>query len=179
MMKAMTDVNKKEKDLYYLDDLSDYKVASGYSDVRDWEVKDTNGRTVGKVEGLLASKSRKRVVYIDVDVNEDVIEEGHKVYGTSASKGVHEYLNKEGDTHLIIPIGMVRVDEENKEVHTDKIDHATFAKASRFDKDSSFDREYEVQLFRLYLGDPALVVPLDNTFYERNEFTYSSSHQPG
>ena len=46
----------KERNLYYLEELSDYKVADSDKDVRGWEVKDIDGRTVGKVDNLLVNK---------------------------------------------------------------------------------------------------------------------------
>lgn len=38
--------NNNTKNLYYLDELSDYKVSSDDSDVRGWEVKDTDERVI-------------------------------------------------------------------------------------------------------------------------------------
>ena len=172
----MTD---KKKDIHYLDDLSDYKVDSDFSDVRGWTVKDANNRTIGKVDSLLASKKAERVVYLDVEVDQDVIEEGHKPLQTPASEGVHEFINKDGENHVIIPIGMVSLREDEKEVYTDRIDHATFAKANRFSKGSDFDQEYEVEIYRLYVGDPTIIIPVDdrNALYSREEFDYEKSRQ--
>jgi hypothetical protein len=168
-------MNDKDKDLYYLDDLSDYKVASGSNDVRGWDVKDAHNRTIGKVDGLLASKSAKRVVYLDVEVNDDLIEEGHKIFADSAGKGVHGFVNKEGENHLIIPIGLANLDEDEHEVHTDQIDRNTFARAGRFGKDKSFDRDYEVKMYLLYTGNTDKdVAGNDDDFYNRKEF--GSSH---
>ncbi|MDQ6845481.1 MAG: PRC-barrel domain-containing protein [Bacteroidota bacterium] len=104
----------KNKNLYYLHELSGYKVADDYPDVRDWEVQDANGRLVGKVDGLLVNKTAERVVYLDVEVDKSIIEEGHETYASPASDGVHEFLNKDGESHLIIPIGMVDLDEDKK-----------------------------------------------------------------
>lgn len=70
----------KNRNLYYLHELSDYKVAFDYCDVRGWEVKDAEDRTIGKVDNLLVNKQSERVVYLDVEVDEAVIEEGHKTY---------------------------------------------------------------------------------------------------
>ncbi|MDQ6890962.1 MAG: PRC-barrel domain-containing protein [Bacteroidota bacterium] len=67
----------KNKNLYYLHELSGYKVADDYPDVRDWKVEDANGRLVGKVDGLLVNKTAERVVYLDVEVDKSIIEEGH------------------------------------------------------------------------------------------------------
>ncbi|GHB70619.1 PRC-barrel domain-containing protein [Persicitalea jodogahamensis] len=171
-------MSDKEKDLHYLDDMSDYKVADGYTDPRGWEVKDTDGRIVGKVDGMLASKRAERVVYIDVEVDESIIEKGHEKLGDSASEGVHEFINEDGDTHLIVPIGMVQLDDENKSVMSNQITHDTFAKASRRVKGADFDRNYEVELYRLYVNDndEGLAVPLtdDDDFYDRQEFIYSA-----
>lgn len=164
------------KDLHYLHEMSDYKVASGYSDVRGWEVKDMDNHTIGKVDGMLASLRAERVVYLDVEVDESVIEKGHKALGTPASAGVHEFINKDGDIHLIVPIGMVQLDEQNEQVHSEQITHDTFAKAERFSKGTPFNRDYEVNLYRLYVGEEndALAVPMDeDTFYDRKEFSSS------
>ncbi len=170
-------MSDKEKDLHYLDDMSNYKVADDYPDPRGWEVKDIDGRTIGKVDGMLASKSAERVVYLDVEVDESIIEKGHEKLSTSASKGVHEFINEDGDTHLIVPIGMVRLDDENESVLSDQITHYTFAKANRRTKGADFDRHYEVELYRLYVNDDdeGLAVPLtdDDDFYNREEFIYA------
>jgi hypothetical protein len=127
----MTDTNKN---LFNLDELSDYKVSENYSDVRGWNVKDANNRNIGKVDHLLLNKTAERVVYLDVEVETTVIEKGHETYDNNVSAGVHEFLNKEGEDHLIIPIGMANIDEKNKLVHAYQIDSSTFANTKRFKK---------------------------------------------
>lgn len=173
-------MTNKEKDIHYLEDLSDYKVDSHFSDVRGWAVKDAGNRTIGKVDGLLASKKAERVVYLDVEVDDEVIEKGHVALQTPAKEGVHEFINKEGENHLIIPIGMVSIHKDDEEVHTNQIDQATFARANRFSKGSDFDHDYEVEMYRLYLGDPTIIIPVDdrNALYSRDEFDYSKSQRP-
>ncbi len=164
----MTDTNKN---LYNLDELSDYKVAENYSDVRGWYVKDANDRIIGKVDHLLVNKIAERVVYLDVEVDDALIEEGYNTYQKSVSEGVHAFLNKDGDNHVIIPIGMVTIDENKKLVTTNKIDSSTFAKAKRFRKGDDIDFEYELNLVRHYRGDNT--IQSSNTvdgFYEREEF---------
>ena len=164
----MTDTNKN---LYNLDELSDYKVAENYSDVRGWYVKDANDRIIGKVDHLLVNKIAERVVYLDVEVDDALIEEGYNTYQKSVSEGVHVFLNKDGDNHVIIPIGMVTIDENKKLVITNKIDSSTFAKAKRFRKGDAIDFEYELNLVRHYKGDNT--IHSSNTvdgFYEREEF---------
>jgi hypothetical protein len=164
----MTDTNKN---LFNLDELSGYKVAEDYSDVRGWDVRDANNRTIGKVDHLLVNKLAERVVYLDVEVDSTLIEEGHNTYQASASDGVHSFLNKDGENHLIIPIGMANIDEENKLVNTKQIDRSTFAKAKRFKKGDVIDFGYELNTVRHYRGDKTIHSSnAVDGFYEREEF---------
>lgn len=164
----MTDTNKN---LFNLDELSGYKVAENYSDVRGWNVKDANNRTIGKVDHLLVNKIAERVVYLDVEVDESLIEEGHNTYQNPVSEGVHQFLNKDGENHLIIPIGMANIDEKNKLVNTNQIDSSTFAKTKRFRKGDDIDFGYELNVVRHYRGDND--IHSSNAvegFYDREEF---------
>jgi len=165
----MTD---KNKNLYYLHDLSEYKVADEYVDIRDWDVIDADKRTIGKVGGLLVNKQAERVVYLDVEVDESLIEAGHETYATPANEGVHEFLNKDGENHLIIPIGMVTLDEYNKIVYTDQINYNTFAKTKRFTKGVEIEKSYELMVLPHYLPDNQFQEEGDtiNQFYNRKEF---------
>lgn len=159
------------KNLYNLDELSDYKVDRNYNDVRGWEVRDANNRTIGKVDHLLVNKIAERVVYLDVEVDEKLIEEGHNTYQVRVSDGVHEFLNKDGENHLIIPIGMAILDERNKLVSTNQIDSNTFAKAKRFKKGDVLDFDYELNTFRHYRGDTNIhSLNMMDGFYNREEF---------
>lgn len=165
-------MSENNKNLYYLDDLSDFKVDSDDNDVRGWEVVDADNRTVGKVDRLLANKETKRVVYLDVEVDPSLIEDGHEALNKSANEGAHEFMNKEGENHLIIPIGLVRLDEDNEKVLTDEIDHHTFAKTKRFSKGAKLDRTYEVTVFDHYFQEKAMEEEqrADEEFYNRQEF---------
>ena len=149
----MTD---RKKNLYYLNELSDYKVNSEDPDVRGWDVKDKDNRVIGKVDDLLVNKNREQVVYLDVEVDETIIEANHDPYSRSAEDGVHEFINKDGEEHIIIPIGLVRVDEERKFVYTDSIDYQTFSETKRYQKGTPVERDYEVVVLDSYdrFGDP-------------------------
>lgn len=167
----------ENKNLYYLHELSDYKVADDYADVRNWEVIDADKRTIGKVDGLLVNKAAERVVYLDVEVDASLIEAGHETYATPVSKGVHEFLNGEGENHLIIPIGMVTLDENNKKVHTDRINYTTFAKTKRFKKGVDLERAYELIVLPHYVPGYTFAEQSgsDSQFYEGKEFNLPAS----
>ena len=162
-----------KKNLYYLEELPDYKVASDYYDVRGWDVSDAEDRTIGKVTNLLVDKKDERVVYLDVEVNKALIEVGHKAYQTPTSDGVHGFINKDGDEHLIVPIGMVSLNTEQKKVLTNEIDYSTFAKAKRFKRGGSIDHTYESTLLRHYTGHDVIDIIMDENFYQRKEFENS------
>jgi len=164
-------MNDTNKNLFNLDELSGYKVAENYTDVRGWDVKDANDRTIGKVEHLLVNKIAERVVYLDVEVDEELIEKGHNTYQTKVSDGVHQFLNKDGENHIIIPIGMAYIDDENKQVITNKIDSSTFAKAKRFRKGDVLDFDYELNTFRHYKsGADIQSLNMTDGFYNQEEF---------
>lgn len=164
-------MSDNNKNLYYLEELSDYKVTSDYYDVRGWDVIDAENRTIGKVTNLLVNKKAERVVYLDVEVDTNLIEEGYNTYQDRVSAGVHEFLNKEGENHLIIPIGMAIIDEKNKLVNTNQIDSSTFAKAKRFKKGDVIDFAYELNLLRHYRGDNTIHGSnIVDGFYDREEF---------
>ncbi|MDT0294534.1 PRC-barrel domain-containing protein [Mesonia ostreae] len=165
-------MDKKNKNLYYLNELSDYTVEDGYSDVRGWEVKDKDHRVIGKVDSLLVNKNSERVVYLDVEVEKSIIEANHKPYGSAANKDdVHEFLNDDGENHLIIPIGLARLNEDDKVVYSDKINHQTFAETKRVKPNTPIDRTYENNVLRSYNREHKEKYPEDDSLYERGEFT--------
>ena len=162
-------MDKHDKNLYYLHELSDYTIDDGYPDVRGWKVHDKSQRVIGTVDNLLVNKSTERVVYLDVEVDTSIIEANHQPYSRSAKDGVHDFLNKDGENHLIIPIGMVTLDEDSETVYTDKIDHRTFAETKRKAKDSPINRQYEESVLGSYNRDVDYTDE-DSEFYDRGEF---------
>ncbi len=161
----------KEKNLYYLNELSNYEVADHHKDVRGWKVTDKTGRTIGKVDNLLVNKKTERVVYLDVEVDHEIISANHKPYAHKSADGVHEFLNKDGDDHLIIPIGLATLDLDKEIVSTKNVDYNTFAETRRMRRGSDFDREYELAVLNSYnrYGEMDRYNP-DDDFYERDEF---------
>lgn len=149
-------MTERRKNLYYLDELSDYKIASDDPDVRGWDVKDKDNRVIGKVDNLLVNKDREQVVYLDVEVDSSIIEANHDPYSKSSSSDVHEFINKDGEEHIIIPVGLVSLNEDQNFVYTDRIDYQTFSETKRFGKGTPVERDYEVIVLESYdrFGDP-------------------------
>lgn len=162
----------KNKSLFYLEELSDYKVADSDKDVRGWKVQDVDGRNIGEVENLLVNKNTERVVYLDVEVDESIISANYKPYSAKAKDGVHDFINEEGENHVIIPIGMATLDLDNQIVSTKEINHETFAQTKRLKKGTPVYRDYEVDVFDSYTRPQTeTAYPEDDTFYNRDEFS--------
>ena len=168
-------MKNEEKHLYNLDELSDYKIASDDPDIRNWEVRDADNRVIGKVDSLLVNKAAQRVVYLDVEVDKTIIDAKHDPYGRNENIDIKEFVNKDGENHVIVPIGMVNLDEDHNTVHANGINHRTFAETKRYRKGERINREYEVIVLDSYNRQqhPTDEVYKDEQFYERDEFDRS------
>lgn len=138
------------KHLYNLDELSDYKVADGYQNVKGWEVKDIDNRVIGKVDNLLVNKEAQRVVYLDIEVDKTIIDAHHDPYKGKSGDDINQFINKDGENHLILPIGLVEVNEDPDYVYTNRINHQTFAGTKRYRKGDTINRNYENQVLDSY-----------------------------
>jgi len=163
--------NKENRTLFYLEELDDYKVANDQKDVRGWEVKDIDNRVIGEVNNLLVNKNTERVVYLDVELDESILNENHEPFSAKAKDGIHEFVNEEGENHVIIPIGLANLDLDAKIVSTKSIHQETFAKTKRFKKDSPIYRDYETLILKTYTRPEDVVnYPKDDLFYEQKFF---------
>jgi len=136
-------MSTKEKHLYYLSELKGYKVNKKDQDIRGWAVKDLDNRTIGKVDNLLVNKDFGKVVYVDVEVDQSIIDKKHDPYHPNSNSEVKEFINKEGETHIIIPIGLVDLNLENHYVYTQTINYQTFAETKRYRPGTYISRDYE------------------------------------
>lgn len=143
-------MTEQQKHLYYMNELSDYKISDGYPDVRGWDVKDIDNRVIGKVDNLLVNKVAERVVYLDVEVDKSIIDAKYDPYGNPSQTEMREFVNKDGENHIIIPIGLVDLNEDSNYVYTDMIDHRTFAETKRYRKGDLINRQYENQVLGSY-----------------------------
>ncbi len=163
----------KNANLFYLEELPDYKVADGYSDVRNWTVKDDTGTTIGVVDDLLINKITDAVVYLDVKVDSGQ-QDGHSdkinIPGGSA---IHEYSNSAGEEHIMIPTGMVNLDELEDIVYTNQLFTRTLEKIIRLKKGAPVDRDYENALLESYRPVDMVEDPINDEgddFYSKEVF---------
>ncbi len=114
--------SKSHRKLNYLRDLKDYKIAKNDPDVRGWEVHDADHQSVGTISGLIVDVSREKVRYLDVEIDESILPGDHDPFSAEHEDGIHEYQDSKGGIHMIIPIGVARIEPDNKVVVADGID---------------------------------------------------------
>jgi sporulation protein YlmC with PRC-barrel domain len=90
--------NITQGQLTHLSDWSDYKIADGEPDIHGWDVRGTNGEKVGDVEDVLVDSVTRRVRYIEIKLEKDLAANVER-------------------RHALLPIGAVRLDEHDKNVH--------------------------------------------------------------
>ncbi|MFC6861068.1 PRC-barrel domain-containing protein [Zunongwangia atlantica] len=140
----------KEKHLYSLNELGDYKIAKNDHDIRGWEVRDRDAKSIGRVDNLLANKDLGKVVYVDVEVHQSIIDKNHDPFSANNDSGFKEFINKDGENHIIIPIGLIYIHPEEKYVHTNSLDYNTFAETKRYRTGEPISRNYEEQILSSY-----------------------------
>ena len=121
--------------LVRLEDLKNFKVAEGDSDIRGWSVKTPDGRKVGKVEELIVDPAERRVRYMEVKADRKV-------------------LGVDDDRHILVPIGTARLDEKGNDVLLERLPAQGLAGVPAW-KRGPITREYETSL-RNYYGAAAV-----------------------
>ncbi|MBA3890226.1 MAG: DUF2382 domain-containing protein [Gemmatimonadaceae bacterium] len=115
-----------------LDELDNYEIADGEPDIRGWEVKTSDGVTLGKVDSLIADSSAMEVRYIEMKAKGDVL-------GTSSSE------------HVLLPIGTARLDDDSDTVYVDRLPAGGLKGAPRFGR-TALTTEHDRQLRDYYFG---------------------------
>ncbi len=136
--------------LVRLEELKGFQVAEGDEDIRGWEVKTPDGKTIGKVEDLIVDPAERRVRYMEVKVN-------------------HEALGIDDDRHILVPIGTARLDEKGNDVLIERLPARGLAGAPTY-KRGTITRDYETSL-REYYGATAVDASSDRY----NDDLYSDS----
>lgn len=85
-----------------LDELDDFEIADGEPDIRGWTVKTADGQEVGEVANLIADPAAREVRYIEVKVK-------------------HELLGTKADEHVLMPIGIVRLNDDDDVVTVNRL----------------------------------------------------------
>jgi len=146
-----------------LKDLADFKVASGDPDVRGWNVIGSDGRTIGEVNDLLVDTAALRVRYLDVELDRDLLISAPAVPGTASVIGAYAAPGMAGagpvldpgdghapSVHVLVPIGLARLDEEHDRIYLDGMDSSDVAVLPVYDHRTVLARDYESRLRRRF-----------------------------
>ena len=130
-------VNSK---LQFLEDLEDYQVHHDDIDPRNYSVNLASGETIGEVEGLLADVAAKRVRYVEVELEDDIIK--RHTGGRYTEK----------DRHALIPAGLVDIDTATNSVTLLGVSLDQFVDYPRFERQHGYTTGYEIDT-NDYLAD--------------------------
>jgi uncharacterized protein (TIGR02271 family) len=109
--------------LVRLGDLSGYRVAPGYPDIRGWKIYGADGKHLGEVGDLLVDPNARKARYLVADV-------GGGLFGLGKKRQV------------VIPIGRARLDDQDDRVCLDNVSEAEFGNFPDY-AGGSFDRNQE------------------------------------
>jgi uncharacterized protein (TIGR02271 family) len=84
-----------------LSQAGDFEVAEGEPDIRGWEVRSSDGRTIGRVDELLVDTGALKVRYLDVE-------------------GERGLVARDGG-HFLVPVGFARLDAGGHRVTVDSL----------------------------------------------------------
>ncbi len=130
----------QNKNLQFLENLSGYQVHHDDVDPRGYTVRLDTGESIGEVEGLLADVNANLVRYIEVEVDAEM---------RSQHTNGH-YSDK--DQHALIPVGVVRIDRENRAVYVSGMLVKDLIDYPRFNRENGYTTDYEIRT-NDYLSD--------------------------
>ncbi len=138
------------EELRPLNELHDFRVVDGEPDIRGWHVLDMDGGTMGKVHDLLVDTAAMKVRYMDVEVAKAL-------------------LDDDEHRHILVPIGMARLDDDNDEVRLGQLSQAQLLTMPAY-RNEQLDREQERTMLGLFgtLGQAATAGTLAGELPEHN-----------
>jgi photosynthetic reaction center H subunit len=137
-----------QDNLVTLKELKNFKVADGDADVRGWRVTSADGVKVGKVDELVVDREAMKVRYLDIHLNKDI-------------------FDREVDRHLLVPVGIARVNRDNDRVMLDNTTVSDLLRVPPY-APGPITREYERSVRDSIIQDPNQ--RNDEGFYEHDHF---------
>lgn len=129
---------------------SNFEIAKGQEDITGWDVKDSQGYIVGKVDDLVFDKESLKVRYLILKLKKD------KDLGIDKSRKV------------LVPIGMAQLDREDDEVYLQDLNIDRLNSLPDYDKDM-LNREMETKTYNTATGRTVPVATGDD-FYNNDYY---------
>jgi uncharacterized protein (TIGR02271 family) len=134
---------------------SDYEVADGQPDIRGWDVKDSNGKTIGEVDDLIFDEQSLRVRYMVVDMD-------------------HNDFDLDDDRDVLIPIGLGEIPEKKDVVIIPNVTAAQLSALPLYKKDKTITPQDEYNIRNVFAGttsvDTASTGVINDDFYNHEYF---------
>lgn len=129
---------------------SNFEIAKGQEDITGWDVKDSQGYIVGKVDDLVFDKESLKVRYLILKLKKD------KDLGIDKTRKV------------LVPIGMAQLDREDDEVYLQDLNIDRLNSLPDYDKDM-LNREMETKTYNTVTGRTVPVATGDD-FYNNDYY---------
>lgn len=147
----------------YLEELSgsDFEIADHQPDINGWEIVDSLGNDLGEVEDLIFDSNARKVRYIVASL--DLDDESH-------------IGNEQDDRLVLIPIGILDLDEDDEEVILPEVSATFLASLPTYTPGKTISPAEELAIRYAFLGQDALP-DADSVVYEgHQEDFYNHGH---
>ena len=148
-----------------LNELDNWKVHEDDCDIRGWNLFTADGQKIGEVETLIADTEEKEVRYVEVELDDSINKYRDLTYRNQINPSYRSHFGKDDDDHILIPIGLISIDKNNKKViASSNLTTTTFASGPRYrgSRTTAIVPAQELTVARYYSD-------LDNTY--RNTYT--------
>lgn len=145
--------DNEDRHLFRLRELEDYVVADNEPDVRGWDLVDGEKEKIGVIDEFIVDKDEKKVRYLDVVATRDLSIEG-------------------GERHFIVPIGVAKINDQNKNVIVREVDKETLMSIPHYTGEA-ITRDYEFDVVERLQGErnnAAEAEFYNNEFYNEENF---------
>jgi len=130
---------------------SDYEVADGQPDIRGWDVKDSNGKTIGEVDDLIFDEQSLKVRYMVVDLDDND-------------------FDLDDDKDVLIPIGYGELHDKGDDVILPNVTAAQLAALPDYDHDHGITSDDEYKIRNVFAGAGAGALGAASTGVVNDEF---------
>lgn len=142
---------------------SDYEVADGQPDIRGWDVKDVNGKTIGEVDDLIFDRETLRVRYMAVDLDDND-------------------FDLDDDKEILLPIGLGEIPEKDDVVVIPNVTAAQLSALPDYDDDRTIMPEDEYRIRNVFAGAGTVGAAtttgvIDNDFYNHDYYNQENLHR--
>jgi len=140
---------------------SDYEVADGQPDIRGWDVKDINGKTIGEVDDLIFDERTLKVRYMAVDLDDND-------------------FDLDDDRNVLIPIGYGEIPEKDDVIIIPNVTADQLSSLPVYDHEKLITPEDEYRTRNVFTGAGAAAATtgvVDDDFYNHHYYDQENLHR--